>query len=73
MAKNDIEKGAEIYDTYGRKYNRMFYSSYGFLEDGNDMNVADIYTCISARDKLFTQKTRLTGWKVSFTLFFIFQ
>ncbi len=53
MAKEDIEKGMEVYDTYGRKPNRMFYMNYGFLEDGNDMNVADIYSCISARDILF--------------------
>lgn len=52
-ANNDIEKGTEIYDTYGRKPNRMFYSNYGFLEDGNDLNVADVYKCISSLDPLY--------------------
>lgn len=58
-AKSDIEKGTEIYDTYGRKLNRIFYSNYGFLEDGNDLNVADINVCLNENDRLFHAKLRL--------------
>jgi histone-lysine N-methyltransferase SETD3 len=65
-AKSDIDKGTEIYDTYGRKLNRVFYSNYGFLEDGNDLNVADIHTCLSARDSLYHFKLRLINQKVPF-------
>jgi hypothetical protein len=53
VSKEDIERGMEVYDTYGRKPNRVFYMNYGFLEDGNDMNVADLYTCLSSRDMLY--------------------
>ena len=41
-ACDDIPRGAQVYDSYGRKCNSRFFLNYGFINQPNDANEVPI-------------------------------
>jgi len=57
-----IEKGEQVYDSYGRKCNSRFFVNYGFALDNNeDDNEAVLHVSCPATAPALAQKTRLVA------------
>jgi len=61
-ALREINRGEQVYDSYGRKCNSRFFVNYGFaLEDNEEDNEAVIRLSIPADAPALSLKTRLVG------------
>jgi histone-lysine N-methyltransferase SETD3 len=62
-----IQRGEQIFDSYGRKCNSRFFVNYGFSLDSNeDDNEAVMRFSLSPKDPLYSMKVRLSGGRTSF-------
>jgi Rubisco LSMT substrate-binding./SET domain. len=57
----ELEKGSEIYDSYGRKCNSRYFVNYGFSLDNNEDNQVAMFFNISKTDDLYQIKKNLVG------------
>ena len=60
-ALDDIPKGSQIFDSYGRKCNSRFFMNYGFIVDKNDADEVAIQMRYDSNDPLLDLKKELTG------------
>jgi histone-lysine N-methyltransferase SETD3 len=64
-------KGAQIFDSYGRKCNSRYVVNYGFSLDANEDNQVAMHFSFLANDPLAAQKQRILGtnrkrWQIPF-------
>lgn len=59
QAIDSIEKGDEIFDSYGKKCNSRFLLNYGFVLENNDSNEFPITVEISENDPLYYYKSQI--------------
>lgn len=57
----DIKRGDQVYDSYGKKCNTRFLLNYGFINLDNDANEYPIKVSLSEDDKYVTQKIEMIG------------
>lgn len=55
----DIERGDQIYDSYGKKCNSRFFLNYGFIVDDNDGDEVALKVEFDADDKLLKIKQKM--------------
>jgi len=55
-AKDTIERGEQLYDSYGKKCNSRFFLNYGFIADGNDGNEVLVKVPYDKDDPLYQKK-----------------
>ena len=60
-ALENIERGAEVLDSYGKKCNSRFLLNYGFINRNNDANEYPFKARINENDEQFTVKKHLMG------------
>ena len=61
-ALEDIKRGEQIFDSYGKKCNTRFLLNYGFINLDNDANEFPLTVIIDQSDKFYQQKVEmLTG------------
>ena len=58
-AVEDIPQGAQVFDTYGTKSNRLFFMNYGFVPQSNPFNDMLILAKMNESDPMFNQKMDL--------------
>jgi histone-lysine N-methyltransferase SETD3 len=56
-----IQRGEEVYDSYGRKCNSRFFVNYGFALDENEDNEAILRVQLPRNDPHFAMKLRFLG------------
>lgn len=49
---DDIKRGEQVYDSYGKKCNSRFFLNYGFINLNNDANEVPIRVYYNEDDKL---------------------
>eukprot|EP00457_Paulinella_chromatophora_P002866 gb/GEZN01002871.1/.p1 GENE.gb/GEZN01002871.1/~~gb/GEZN01002871.1/.p1 ORF type:complete len:559 (-),score=89.75 gb/GEZN01002871.1/:565-2241(-) len=54
-------KGAQIFDSYGRKCNSRYFVNYGFSLENNEDNQVAMNFILPKEDELFARKARLVG------------
>ena len=57
----DIKRGDQVYDSYGKKCNTRFLLNYGFINLDNDANEYPIKVSMSDDDKYAAQKVEMIG------------
>lgn len=57
----DIKRGEQVYDSYGKKCNTRFLLNYGFINLDNDANEYPIKVCMDEDDKYAAQKSEMIG------------
>lgn len=55
-ATEDIKRGQQVYDSYGKKCNTRFLLNYGFINENNDANEFPLVVRLKVEDPLFEQK-----------------
>ena len=60
-ALDDIPRGDQVYDSYGKKCNTRFLLNYGFINLDNDANEFPIELSLDPSDKYHNQKGDLIG------------
>lgn len=55
-AKIEIERGEQVYDSYGRKCNSRYFLNYGFVVEDNDANEVPITISLREDDPLYSVK-----------------
>ena len=68
-ATEDILRGEQIYDSYGRKCNSRFFLNYGFINPNNDANEVPIYVKFSQSDPGYDIKVKLRNDRKDFQKF----
>jgi len=58
-ALEDIKRGEQVFDSYGKKCNTRFLLNYGFINLDNDANEFPLNITIDDEDKLFDQKEKM--------------
>ena len=58
-ACDDIARGDQVYDSYGRKCNSRFFLNYGFINDNNDANEIPIQISLDEKSELYQIKMSL--------------
>ena len=61
-AKESIERGEQVYDSYGKKCNSRFFLNYGFIVENNDANEVPIKIQLDEGDELYTAKQKLINY-----------
>lgn len=56
-----LQRGDQIFDSYGRKCNSRFFVNYGFSLDENEDNQAVIPLEVPGNDSMYSMKVRLAG------------
>jgi histone-lysine N-methyltransferase SETD3 len=63
-----IQRGEQVYDSYGRKCNSRFFVNYGFsLDENEDDNEVVMKFSMDPSDPLYQMKLRMTGGRHLFT------
>ena len=57
----DVKRGEQVYDSYGKKCNTRFLLNYGFINLNNDANEYPLKISLADDDKYATQKVELIG------------
>jgi len=60
-ALEDIPRGEQIFDSYGKKCNTRFLLNYGFINLNNDSNEFPITFGIQEQDSLYEAKLEIIG------------
>merc|ERR1712048_1308578 len=60
-ALEDIKRGEQIFDSYGKKCNTRFLLNYGFINLDNDANEFPLTVYITEEDKMYAQKKEMLG------------
>ena len=60
-ALEDIKRGEQVYDSYGKKCNTRFLLNYGFINLNNDANEYPFTIKMDEDDKFATQKREILG------------
>ena len=55
-AVDEIKRGEQVYDSYGKKCNSRFFLNYGFIVDNNDANEIPLKIYYSANDQFKKMK-----------------
>lgn len=58
-AQEDIKRGQQVYDSYGKKCNTRFLLNYGFINLNNDANEFPLVVRLKPEDPLFEQKRKM--------------
>src|ERR1700691_413738 len=66
---DDIKRGDEIYDSYGKKCNSRFLLNYGFINLDNDANEVPIRITYNEDDPLITVKKEMINDQADFKKF----
>jgi protein-histidine N-methyltransferase len=66
---DDIKRGDEIYDSYGKKCNSRFLLNYGFINLDNDANEVPIRISYNEDDPLITVKKEMINDLADFKKF----
>jgi histone-lysine N-methyltransferase SETD3 len=61
-SKEDIKRGNQVYDSYGKKCNSRFFLNYGFINENNDANEVPIEIQIDIDDPLRAVKLKILGF-----------
>lgn len=56
QALEDIARGEQVYDSYGRKCNSRFFLNYGFINKDNDANEVALRISFDLDDPLLERK-----------------
>jgi histone-lysine N-methyltransferase SETD3 len=56
-----LSKGAQIFDSYGRKCNSRYFVNYGFSLDNNEDNQVAMFFSVPRSDPLYQLKAKLVG------------
>ena len=56
-----IQRGEQIFDSYGRKCNSRFFVNYGFALDENEDNEAVVRVALPSTDSHYNMKIRFLG------------
>ncbi|MDR3737337.1 MAG: SET domain-containing histone-lysine N-methyltransferase [Acidobacteriaceae bacterium] len=67
-SKENLERGDQVYDSYGKKCNSRFFLNYGFIVENNDANEVPIKIVVPESDPLFTAKSKILGCIMSKTI-----
>jgi histone-lysine N-methyltransferase SETD3 len=67
-AKVTIERGNQVYDSYGKKCNSRYFLNYGFTVENNDANEVPIKISLDEEDKLYSVKKKILGNNKSKTI-----
>ncbi len=57
----DIARGEQVYDSYGRKCNSRFFLNYGFINMNNDANEVALKVHFDPNDEQLALKEKLLG------------
>ena len=60
-AMEDIRRGDQVYDSYGKKCNTRFLLNYGFINPNNDANEVWLTVVIGEDSPFFKQKAEMLG------------
>lgn len=60
-SKEAIERGDQVYDSYGKKCNSRFFLNYGFIVENNDANEVPIKLQLDMSDPLYDVKVKILG------------
>ena len=60
-SKENIERGEQVYDSYGKKCNSRFFLNYGFIVENNDANEVPLRIELDPSDPLFEAKMKIVG------------
>lgn len=58
-ACDDIARGSQVYDSYGRKCNSRFFLNYGFINLNNDANEVPLQLALDKNDPGYEVKLKL--------------
>ena len=58
-ATDDIKRGQQVYDSYGKKCNTRFLLNYGFINLNNDANEFPLVIHLDTDDPQFDQKRKM--------------
>ena len=65
QALEDIPKGNEVFDSYGRKCNSRFLLNYGFIVENNDSNEFPFMVKFTEKCKNYDIKQKKSKWSIS--------
>lgn len=65
-ACDDIPRGEQVYDSYGRKCNSRFFLNYGFINLNNDANEVPITVFLNKDDIGYEVKLKLINEKKNY-------
>ena len=68
-ACDDIPRGEQVYDSYGRKCNSRFFLNYGFINMNNDANEIPISIHVDDKEELYDLKMNLINSAKSYMKF----
>lgn len=68
-ACDDIPRGAQVYDSYGKKCNSRFFLNYGFINPDNDANEVPLVVHLDSADPGFKIKIKLINEQRPFQKF----
>ena len=60
--KENLQRGEQVYDSYGKKCNSRFFLNYGFINENNDANEVPIKIKLDEDDVLYPVKQKLVGF-----------
>ena len=60
-SKEEIGRGEQVYDSYGKKCNSRFFLNYGFIVENNDANEVPIVVALDPGDPLLEVKRKILG------------
>ena len=61
----DIKRGEQVCDSYGRKCNSRFFLNYGFINMDNDANEVSVKVSIDQDDETISMKEKMLGEPLS--------
>lgn len=64
-SKENIERGEQVYDSYGKKCNSRFFLNYGFIVENNDANEVPLKIELDPLDPLYDAKMKIVGYNSS--------
>jgi histone-lysine N-methyltransferase SETD3 len=65
-ACDDIPRGSQVYDSYGRKCNSRFFLNYGFINLNNDANEVPLSLALDKNDPGYEVKLKLINSQKDF-------
>jgi len=68
-ACDDIARGEQVYDSYGKKCNSRFFLNYGFINLNNDANEVPMLIYLNKNDQAFDVKLKLINETKPWTKF----
>ena len=68
-AMEDIKRGEQVYDSYGKKCNSRFFLNYGFINQPNDANEVPIKVYYNTDDTMIEVKKELINDQADFKKF----